>query len=75
MHNLHWLRSTAHSDNLLHQLLLLQPDRLLHCDLAERVHRVLHAIRHHAGVVRLHSDLRERGTADYAAMQLSARHR
>lgn len=50
----------AHSHNLLYKLLLLQLDCLLHSNLTEGVHWVLHTIRHHACVVRLHTNLRRR---------------
>ena len=53
----------ADSHHLLNKLLLLQLDRLLHSDLTEGVHWVLDAIRHHAAVVWLHTNLRKKKTA------------
>lgn len=49
--------SARHSDDLTGDLLLLQPHSLLHSDLIEGVHAVLHPLRHHAWLVRLHSHL------------------
>lgn len=50
-------RPTADSDDLFDQLLLLEPHGLLHCDLTEGVHGVLHAICDYAHLVRLDPDL------------------
>lgn len=47
----------ADGDDLFHQLLLLEPHGLLHSDLTEGVHGVLHAIRDHACLIRLYPDL------------------
>lgn len=51
------LWSAADGNNLFNELLLLQLDGFLHCDLTEGVHRVLHPICHHAGVIWLHANL------------------
>ena len=50
-------RSTGHDNDFAGHLLLLHPDCLLDRDLVERVHRVFDALRHDAGLVRLHPDL------------------
>lgn len=50
----------ADSNNLFNKLLLLQLDRFLHSDLTEGVHRVFHAISHHACIVRLHANLKRK---------------
>lgn len=47
----------ADSNDLFHQLLLLEPHGLLHGDLTEGVHGVLHSIRDHTRLVRLYPDL------------------
>ncbi len=52
------LRTTADGHDLLHKLLLLEFDGLLHRNLTERVHRMLDAVCDHSCVVRLDSDLR-----------------
>lgn len=49
--------AAADSDDFLHQLLLLQPHSLLHRNLTEGVHGVLHAIGDHSRLVRLYSNL------------------
>lgn len=56
--HLHLRRPTADGHHLLDQLLLLHLDGLLHGNLTEGVHGVLHAIGHHPGAVRLYTDLR-----------------